>query len=135
MATRGNYSRPLGEVVDIGAITDTTYTFVLTDKGKYVRFSNANPQYVTVPPNSEVAFPVNSVISGIQAGAGSVVIQEGSGVTVNTYDGYMSMGQFAAFDLTKVGTNEWDLIGTMESDVTTTTTTTVESTTTTTTTV
>jgi hypothetical protein len=130
MSTRGSFN-PLGEVLGIESVITTTYTFGLTDKGKYIRFINANSQFVTVPPNSSVAFPVDTVISGVQAGAGSVVVRPGSGVTVNTYDGYMTMGQYAAFDLVKVGTDEWDLIGTMESDVTTTTTTEEATTTTT----
>ena len=131
MSTKGNFN-PLGEVLGVPEVTTTTYTFVLADKGKYIRFSNANPQFITVPPNSSVAFPVNSVITFEQAGAGSVVVQAGAGVTVNTYEGYMTQGQYAAAQLVKKATNTWTLIGTITSDVTTTTTT-PEGTTTTTT--
>ncbi|MCK9532233.1 MAG: hypothetical protein M0R77_16985, partial [Gammaproteobacteria bacterium] len=96
-------------VTPITTVTATTYDLVISDV--YIRASNASPQTVTIPPNATVAFPVGYQISVIQVGAGQVSISPGSGVTVNYPESLAIRKQFGAVTLTKVGTNEWDLIG------------------------
>jgi hypothetical protein len=68
----------------INAQTDTTYTFVLADDGKFLTASNASEITVTIPPISSVAYPVGAQLNIIQKGAGQVTFAQGAGVTINS---------------------------------------------------
>lgn len=94
--------------------TGTTYTFALTDDGKYIRFSNASAVTVTIPPNSSVAFAVGTQLDCTQAGAGKVTFAAGSGVTINSPGSNKSIAQqWAGVTAIKVDTNVWDLTGSL----------------------
>lgn len=94
--------------------TGTTYTFVLTDDGKYSRFSNASAVTVTIPPNSSVAFAVGTQLDCTQSGAGKVTFSPGSGVTINAPGTNKSIAQqYAGVTAIKVDTNVWDLTGSL----------------------
>ena len=68
----------------VNAQTGTTYTLVIGDEYlDGVRQTNAAANTVTIPPNSAVAFPVNTKILITQGGAGSTTIAAGAGVTLN----------------------------------------------------
>jgi hypothetical protein len=102
---------PYGAVV---TYSDAAVTLQLSDAGKYVRLTHATPA-LTVPPNSTVAFPIGTLITGVTAtGAGTFV--EGSGVTINKpADRELATVQaFSPWALKKVATNEWDLCGELE---------------------
>lgn len=108
---------PLTTIVTVAG---TTHTLLLADAEKYHRFTNASPKTITVPPNATAAFPFTSegettTIAGINAGAGLLTIAPGSGVTINykAANG-PTLIQWGSFMLTKVGTNEWDLVGDLE---------------------
>lgn len=101
-------------VLTINSQTGTTYTLVLADAGKYIRLSNSSPITLTVPPNSDVAFSVGTTIHMRQAGAGTVTVTEGSGVTINTLETKSLAGNGATASITKVDTNVWDLYGNLE---------------------
>lgn len=117
--------QPLGDIVfphddtksniirDINPQTGTTYTFVLTDSGKWFRFSNASAVTVTIPPHSSVAFAAGTQFDGIAAGAGAVSFAAGSGVTINSFAGNKKIaGQYAGFTLVQSDTiDTWDLVG------------------------
>lgn len=97
---------------EINAQTGTSYTLVLADKGKLIEMNNASPNTLTVPPNTDVAFPVGSEIHWVQRGAGLTTLVAGSGVTVNSFDGILtSLGQYAGGTLKKRGTNSWYALG------------------------
>lgn len=93
--------------------TGTSYTFVLSDAGKYCRFTNGGAVTVTVPPNSSVAFEAGTQIDVIQGGAGKVTFAQGSGVTINSYTSYKALaGQYAGGTLIQTDTiDTWDLVG------------------------
>jgi len=92
--------------------TGTTYTFALSDAGKFCTFSNASAQTVTVPPNSSVAFPVDTQIEVCQLGAGKVTLAQGAGVTIYSQGSNKSLAaQYAGAILQKTGTDTWVLIG------------------------
>lgn len=91
--------------------TSTSYTLILADAKKYKRMNNASAITVTVPPNSSVAFPVNTEIEFEQMGAGVVTFSPGSGVTINSFDGLLTNGQYWVCTIKKVATDEWTLIG------------------------
>lgn len=90
----------------------TSYTAVLGDANTYIRFTNAAAVVFTIPPNASVAFPLDTVISVEQAGAGAVTLTPGSGVTLNSRGGLLQTGgQYAVCQLKKIGTNTWTVIG------------------------
>jgi len=96
----------------INAQTGTTYTLVLSDNNSIVSISNSSAQTVTIPPNSDVAFPVGAQVFIEQAGAGAATIAEGAGVTVNAIGGGLVIGaQYAVVSAIKVATNVWLLSG------------------------
>ena len=94
------------------AQSGTTYTLVLTDAGKMVTLSNASTITLTVPPNADVAFPVNTRIDLLQYGAGQVTVAAGSGVTIYSKASALKLSaQYAGATLWKKATNTWVLVG------------------------
>ena len=94
------------------AQTGTTYTLVLTDAGKMVTMTNASSNTLTVPPNADVAFPVNTRLDIIQYGAGQTTIAAGSGVTIYSSGSKLKLtGQYSGASLWKKATNTWVLVG------------------------
>lgn len=91
--------------------TGTSYTLVLSDAGKRVARSNSSANTTTVPPNSSVAFPVNTIIFVSQDGTGDSSIVADSGVTVNTAEGLNIGGQYKMVSLIKTATDTWMLVG------------------------
>ena len=89
----------------------TAYTLVLTDAGKYLRFSNANPITLTIPPFADVAFPVGSFIEVEQSGVGLLTVAAGAGVTANADVGLKVAGQYGTVRLINVAEDEWTVTG------------------------
>lgn len=89
-------------------------TLSLDDAKGYVRVSKETAVTLTVPTDASVAIPVRTQIGVIAAGLGKLSIMEAPGVTVNTPETRVLRKQFSSATLTKVGTNEWDLIGDLE---------------------
>jgi len=102
-----------------GVLRDTTtansqadsYTLVLADRGKMVEATKSTANNVTVPPNSDVAFPVGSRVDVLQVGAGQVTVVAGSGVTVNATPGLKLRAQWSSCTLIKRATDTWVAIG------------------------
>ena len=99
---------------EVEANANTSYTFVLADSDDYERFTSGSAVTATVPPNSTTAFPVDTELQFIQAGAGQVTVAAGAGVTINSSETLKLRTQYSAAILKKVATNEWDLIGDLE---------------------
>ncbi len=100
-----------GELIGIRTPTAND-TLVLTDAGKQIEMNNAAARTVTVPPNSAVAYPINTVIHLTRLGAGTVQILQGSGVTINSASGNKFLAtQYSGGTLYKRGTNLWVLFG------------------------
>jgi hypothetical protein len=92
--------------------TGTAYTLVAADNGKVVSMNNAAGNTLTIPTNASVAFPVGTLITVRQAGAGQTNIIAAGGVTLNARGGLTHLaGQFAYAMLFKVATDTWDLSG------------------------
>lgn len=99
----------------IATVTGTAHTLDATEAGKIVRFKNASAQTVTIPLNSAVALTIGFQIDWIQAGAGKLTFAESSGVTVNASGNDRSAAnQYAGGTLVKIDTNEWDLVGNLD---------------------
>ena len=105
----------VGQAVDLDRKT-ADYTLVLTDAGKVIEINSGSSENVTIPPNSSVAFPVGTQIVVVRLGAGAVVIVEGSGVTTRS-DGDKNKikSQYSSCVLIKHETNEWYILGNLDS--------------------
>jgi hypothetical protein len=89
-----------------------SYTLVLSDAGKMITMNKASANNLTIPPNGDVAFPLNTRIDVIQYGAGQTSFVAGSGVTIRSSGSKIKLtGQYSGGSLWKKGTNEWILIG------------------------
>lgn len=89
-----------------------SYTLVLSDAGKMVTMTNASANNLTVPPNSSVAFPVNTRIDLLQYGAGQTTVVAGAGVTIYSSGSKLKLtGQYSGASLWKKATNTWVLVG------------------------
>lgn len=106
---------PLGQVVG-DSLQTSDHTLVLTDKGKRVRMNVATANSLTIPPNEDVAFPLNSRVEVYQWGAGQTTIAAGDGVTIRSADGYKKIRrQYSAVVLDKIAEDEWLIAGDLES--------------------
>jgi len=87
--------------------TGTTYTLAIDDLD--LTMNNASANTVTIPTNASVAFPVNTVISVIQLGAGSTTLTGDTGVTVNgSSGGSVEIGQqYGGAVLLKTASDTW----------------------------
>lgn len=97
-------------------LTEVEYTdsatLALTDAGKLIRGNKGTAMTITVPPNSDVAFPTGTQIVVYAAGAGQVSIAAGTGVTIRSPGSKLKLtAQYDQASLIKRGTNEWLLTG------------------------
>lgn len=101
----------VGEVAGVRTPTDDD-TLVITDVGKVVEMDAATAKTITVPPDVDVAFPINTIIRIVRIGVGTLQVLEGVAVTVNTAgaDDFIA-AQFSGATLYKRGTDDWVLFG------------------------
>lgn len=93
----------------IGAVT--TYTFVLTDLGKLIRFDAATSVTATIPTNATVAFPVGAQIHCLQYQAGKITFVGAGGVTVYGTPSLITRTQFSMATAIQIGANLWIVVG------------------------
>jgi hypothetical protein len=107
-----------GRGLDSHVLTESTTsrTFGLGDSGTYIRTTNGSATSLTVPPNSTTAFPVDTLITGIQGGAGQITFVAGGGVTINkpATRNLKTTEQYSSWALKKVAADIWDLCGDLE---------------------
>jgi hypothetical protein len=89
--------------------TGTSYTLVLSDAKAIVEMNNAAANTLTIPPNSSVAFPLNTTLDIVQYGAGATSLVAGAGVTLR--GGLVSNGQYTGWSIYKRSDDEWVLTG------------------------
>lgn len=96
----------------INAQTGTSYTLVLSDAGKLITLTNSSAITLTVPPDSSVDFDVGTQILIYQGGAGTVTIDPGSGVTINSSSSELDTAdEYAMCGLMKLDTDTWVFTG------------------------
>ena len=103
--------------------TANTYTLATVDAGYYHRMayanSSANPSTltVTIPANASVAIPIGSEYLFIRTGSNTAMnFANAAGVTLNSDGAKTKVSyQWQTAVCKKVGTNEWDLMGTLSS--------------------
>jgi len=97
------------------AINNETASYIaaLTDRGNMVEMNVGTANNFTIPPNTDVAFPVGTVLTVVQQGAGATTIVQGSGVTINQNSTYTKVldGQYAMATLIQATTDAWYLSG------------------------
>ena len=87
-----------------------SYILVLSDAGKLVQMNlTSTANNLTVPPNSSVAFPINTVIELEQIGTGVTTVVAGAGVTINTADTLVFAARYQRATLIKTATDVWEL--------------------------
>lgn len=95
--------------------TGTSYTPVLTDQYQVlVTRSNASASTLTIPTNASVAFPVGTVITVLNKGAGLVTISGAGGVTVLSAGAVAAsptLAQYKSCALIQVAANTWYVVG------------------------
>ena len=95
--------------------TGTTYTPVLTDQYQVlVTRSNASASTMTIPTNASVAFPVGTVITVLNKGAGAVTISGSGGVTVLSAGATAAspvLNQYKSYALIQTSANNWYVVG------------------------
>lgn len=109
---------------DAGNVWDTTggflvsrddaddYTLVLSDAGRVVRMTSGSANNLTIPLNSNVAFPLYTQIVVLQEGAGQTTIAGAVGTTLNSLNGNLKIsGQYGMASLLKIGTDTWVVAG------------------------
>lgn len=93
--------------------TAVAYTLVRNDEHRVVPRSNASTQTTIVPPYSEVPFPIGTVITLEQTGAGAMTVVAGAGVTLNKLASQTltAAGQNAIVQLRKTAAGTWTVFG------------------------
>jgi hypothetical protein len=95
--------------------TGTTYTPVLNDQYQVlVTRSNAGASTLTIPTNASVAFPVGTVITVLNKGAGVVTISGAGGVTVLSAGAVAAsptLSQYKSCALIQTSANNWYVVG------------------------
>jgi hypothetical protein len=100
----------------ISFVDDTaSRTLALTDAKKKLRATHASVAInYTVPPNSDVAFPIGTWIIIEMTGAAQVAAVAGSGVTINPSTKLKVNGQYTSAVLTKEATDTWSFQGSVK---------------------
>ena len=95
--------------------TSTSYTPVLTDQYQVlITRSNASASTLTIPANADVAFPVGTVITVLNKGAGAVTISGAGGVTVLSAGATAAspvLNQYKSCALMQTSANNWYVVG------------------------
>jgi hypothetical protein len=91
-------------------------TLVLTDAGKYIRFTAVGGVTLTIPTHSgsispqSVAFPIGTEIYFRRGSSAGAITLSNAGVTINGGASIADIEQNDNFALKKVDTDEWDFI-------------------------
>jgi len=95
--------------------TDTTDTWSLDDAGKHITYTNAGAITVTVPTNAAVAFPIGTIISFSQGGAGQVTLSGAAPPTLQSADSALTTVKiYSGGCAIKILEDTWRIFGDME---------------------
>jgi hypothetical protein len=96
------------QIIDVKTVT---YTAVLADAGKLLRFTNSSTVNFVIPTNDAEAFDVGQRIDLTQYGTGLVEVLGDTGVTVRATPTSKLRAQYSVASVIKIATNEWLLAG------------------------
>lgn len=100
-----------GRYLGVNNQTGTTYTPVLSDEGKLVTLTNAAAITVTLPQDSDLAFPIGARTDYTVLGAGMVTFVAGTGATVKVADTAVSRKTNSSMTTVKIAANTWLVVG------------------------
>lgn len=92
----------------------TSYTIGKQDADKLLKINSSSNLEVIVPNDLTVDFPIGFRLEIYRAGSGEVAIAaaSGSGVTIRSKNNNLRIAaQYSGVLITKIGANEWHLIG------------------------
>jgi hypothetical protein len=96
----------------VGTVIGSTYTFASTDAQAYTVFNSTATITVTIPPHSQVPFPVGTQLTSEQSGTGSVVFASGStAVVFNPLGTRGTLGQYAIVAFFQKAQDVWTCSG------------------------
>lgn len=105
-------AEPAGRLIGVNAVATAAYTLALGDAGKVVERAFGNPNTVTIPTNTAVAFPIGARIDIVQAGAGQTSLAGDAGVTIRAPGGRLKLsGQWSGVSLYQRAIDEWVALG------------------------
>lgn len=87
------------------------YICDITDEHTCIKFTKATAGTITIPPQTDEAWAAETVLSGIQYGAGQITITPGSGVTLRSAYGLKTVAQYAVWEARRITTDEWVVYG------------------------
>lgn len=92
----------------INAQVGVAYTLAVTDAGKIVTLSNADPIELTAPKNATAAIPIGSSVTLVQTGVGQVTVAAEATATVDKAAATLKFtARYSVVTLTKVSTSGW----------------------------
>lgn len=107
-----NISSANASLLSIKTITTNSYTLEETDIGKCIEMDTLLSNTVTLPLNSTVSFPIDTLIMVRQMGTGATSIVAEDGVTIrNPQTSNQIYAQYGSVSLHKRGENEWCIDG------------------------
>ena len=89
----------------------SNYTLILSNADQIVEMNVGSANTLTVPPNSDVAFPVGTELTVLQTNTGQTTLTPGSGVTINGTPGLKLRARWSSAVLIKRAENTWVAIG------------------------
>lgn len=96
------------------SVQNAGYTLVSSDLGSVVEITSGSPVTVTIPPSAQAAFPVGAVLWIARMGSGTVTIAAGSGVTLVSPGGLVTVSaQYAEAKLRQRILNTWIMTGSL----------------------
>lgn len=102
----------VGGFASVSTQAGSSYTFVVSDVGKYIRATHAAAKTFTIPTNAVAAMAIGVEIHVRNAAAGDLTFATSAGVSLNIpYMGTLNLGEQASATLKKVASDEWDLLG------------------------
>lgn len=100
-----------GQYVTVNAQTGTSYTPDLDDIGALVTLSNTSPITVTLPQDSDEAFPVGSRVDFAGINTGLVTFAAGSGATASGTPSLVTRARYSAATAVKIAADTWLVVG------------------------
>lgn len=105
-------SNGLAELPEIFPISGTSLVLGLAHKGSLIRSNSSSDTVITVSPQVDVAWEGREVIYATQFGTGILSIAAGSGVTIVSRGGLLTLsGRYGEVKLVRLEENVWLLSG------------------------
>lgn len=114
-ATLGGSANAVGYLGVPQNAQSAAYVLTLADRGKHIYSENVAGQTITIPPNSDVAFEIESIVVIVNRGTNPITVAQGAGVTLRwagtASTGNRTLGVNGLASLLKIGTDVWMLSG------------------------